>query len=167
MRVEAETIQAINPNDLEGLVSSGWALILAGDAEYGRQLAQKGLALAGPAAPPVFWAAIGDYYARKGEWAQSLEYFQKAYTDNWVDHMRLIIVLAHLRRIEEARAEVPVALKLKPDMSVHQYDRWLRLFCINEDWRLQIAMGLRLAGMREEANENPAPQSDAAASPKH
>jgi hypothetical protein len=80
--------------------------------------------------------------------------------------MRLIIVLAHLGRIDEARAEVPVALKLRPDMSVHEYDRWVRLFCISDDWRQQIATGLRLGGMREEANANRAPQSDAAASPK-
>jgi adenylate cyclase len=165
MRVEAETIQAINPNDIEGLLT-GYGLILAGDAEYGRQLAQKGLALAGPAAPPFFWGAIGDYYTQKGEWAESLQYYRKAYTDSWVDHMRLIIVLAHLGRIDEARAEVPVALKLRPDMSVHEYDRWVRLFCISDDWRQQIATGLRLGGMREEANENRAPQSDAAASPK-
>ena len=165
MRVEAETIQAINPNDIEGLLT-GYGLILAGDAEYGRQLAQKGLALAGPAAPPFFWGAIGDYYTQKGEWAESLQYYRKAYTDSWVDHMRLIIVLAHLGRIHEARAEVPVALKLRPDMSVHEYDRWVRLFCISDDWRQQIATGLRLGGMREEANANRAPQSDAAASPK-
>ena len=166
MRVEAETIQAINPNDVEGLLTPGYGLILAGDADYGRQLSQKGLALAGPAVPPFFWGAIGDYYTRKGEWAKSLEYYRKAYTDNWVDHMRLIIVLAHLGRIDEARAEVPVALKLRPDMSVHEYDRWVRLFCISDDWRQQIATGLRLGGMREEANANRAPQSDAAASPK-
>jgi hypothetical protein len=91
--------------------------------------------------------------------AESLEYYRKAYTDNWVDHMRLIIVLSLLGRIEEARAEVPAALKLRPDMSVHEYDRWLRLFCINDDWRQQIATGLRLAGMREEANENRAPEA--------
>ena len=145
---------------------AGYGLILAGDAEYGRQLAQKGLALAGPAAPPFSWGAIGDYYTQKGEWAESLQYYRKAYTDSWVDHMRLIIVLAHLGRIDEARAEVPVALKLRPDMSVHEYDRWVRLFCISDDWRQQIAKGLRLGGMREEPNENRAPQSDAAASPK-
>ena len=157
MRVEAETIQAINPNDIEGLLTPGFGLILAGDAEYGRQLTQRGLALAGPAAPPFFWGAIGDYYTRKGEWAELLEYYRKAYTDNWVDHMRLIIVLS--QRIEEARAEVPAALKLRPDMSVHEYDRWVRLFCVNDDWRQRIATGLRLAGFREEADVKRAPQA--------
>jgi adenylate cyclase len=108
MRVEAETIQAINPNDIEGLLGPGYGLILAGDADYGRQLVQKGLALAGPAAPPFFWAAIGDYYTRKGEWAQSLEYYRRAYTDNWVDHMRLIIVLAHLGGLTRLGPKCPL-----------------------------------------------------------
>jgi hypothetical protein len=54
MRVEAETIQAINPNNVEGLLAAGYGLILAGDAEYGRQLTQRGLTLAGPAALPFF-----------------------------------------------------------------------------------------------------------------
>jgi adenylate cyclase len=159
MRVEAETIQAINPNDVEGLLTDGYGLILAGDAEYGRQLSERGLALAGPAAPPFFWAAIGDYYTRKGEWAESLEYYRKAYTDNWVDHMRLIIVLSHLGRIKEARAEVSAALKLRPDMSVHEYDRWVKLLCISDDWRQRIATGLRLGGMREETDGNREPQA--------
>jgi hypothetical protein len=95
--------------------------------------------------------------------AESLEYYRKAYTDSWVDQMRLITVLSHLGRIDEARAEIPAALKLRPDMSVHEYDRWVRLFCVNDDWRQRIATGLRLAGFREEANENRAPQADAGA----
>ena len=35
----------------------------------------------------------GGYYSRKGEWTESLEYYRKAYTHNWVDHMRLIIYM--------------------------------------------------------------------------
>jgi hypothetical protein len=58
--------------------------------------------------------------------------------------MRLIIVLSHVGRIEEARAEVPAALKLRPDMSVHEYDRWVKLLCISDDWRQRIATGLKL-----------------------
>jgi hypothetical protein len=81
--------------------------------------------------------------------------------------MRLIIVLSHLGRIEEARAEVPAALKLRPNMSVHEYDRWVRLLCISDDWRQQIATGLRLGGMREEAGEKRAPQDAAPPNSQH
>jgi adenylate cyclase len=68
MRVEAETIQAINPNDVEGLLTAGYGLMLAGDAEYARQLTQKGLAFAGPAAPPFFGALSETIIFVKENW---------------------------------------------------------------------------------------------------
>ena len=48
------------------------------------------------------------------------------YKSNGMDHMRLLATLPHLGRIDEARAEVPAALKLRPDMSVLEYDRWIK-----------------------------------------
>jgi hypothetical protein len=77
--------------------------------------------------------------------------------------MRLVVVLSNLGRIDEARAEIPAVLRLRPDMSVHEYDRHMKMFCINADWRQRVASGLRLLGFREEAHQNRAPQADAAA----
>jgi adenylate cyclase len=163
MRVEAETIHAINPNNAAALLPAGYGLIMAGDEEYGRKLAEKALTLAGPAAPNWWWGAIGDYHYRRGEYAEALEAFRKAYYEsNWMDHMRLLATLPHLGRVDEARAEVPAALKLRPDMSVHEYDRWVKMFCTSADFRQRIAAALRLAGLREEADEKRAPQADAA-----
>ena len=86
MRVEAETIHAINPNNAAALLPTGYGLIMAGDEEYGRKLAEKALALAGPAAPNWWWGAIGDYHYRRGEYAEALEAFRKAYYEsNWMD----------------------------------------------------------------------------------
>ena len=166
MRVEAETIHAINPNNAAALLPTGYGLIMAGDEEYGRKLAEKALALAGPAAPNWWWGAIGDYHYRRGEYAEALEAFRKAYyKSNWMDHMRLLATLPHLGRVDEARAEVSAALKLRPDMSVHEYDRWVKMFCTSADFRQRIASALRLAGLREEADEKRAPQADAGAAP--
>ena len=166
MRVEAETIHAINPNNAAALLPTGYGLIMAGDEEYGRKLAEKALALAGPAAPNWWWGAIGDYHYRRGEYAEALEAFRKAYYElNWMDHMRLLATLPHLGRVDEARAEVSAALKLRPDMSVHEYDRWVKMFCTSADFRQRIASALRLAGLREEADEKRAPQADAGAAP--
>lgn len=81
--------------------------------------------------------------------------------------MRLIAVLPHLGRVEEARAEIPTALKLRPDISVHEYDRHMKMFCLPADNRGRVAAALRLAGFREEANENRAPQAEAATPNKH
>jgi hypothetical protein len=47
-------------------------------------------------------------------------------------------------------------------MSVHEYDRWVKMFCTSADFRQRIAAALRLAGLREEADEKRAPQADAA-----
>ena len=166
MRVEAETIHAINPNNAAALLPTGYGLIMAGDEEYGRKLAEKALALAGPAAPNWWWGAIGDYHYRRGEYAEALEAFRKAYYElNWMDHMRLLATLPHLGRVDEARAEVSAALKLRPDMSVHEYDRWVKMFCTSADFRQRRASALRLAGLREEADEKRAPQADAGAAP--
>ena len=43
-----------------------------------------------------------------------------------MDHIRLIAVLPHLGRVGGARAEIPTALKLRPDISVHEYDRHMK-----------------------------------------
>jgi tetratricopeptide (TPR) repeat protein len=164
MRVEAEMILAINPNDPGALGLIGTGLIYAGETDYGRQFVEKAIALAGPAAPSFWWGAIGDYHYQKGEYAEALEIFRKDYTESsWVDHMRLIAVLPYLGRIDEARAEIPAALKLRPDISVHEYDRYMKMFCLSADHRERVAKALRLAGFREEANENRTPQADAPA----
>jgi adenylate cyclase len=163
MHVEADTILAINPNDPSALGFTGTGLIYAGERDYGRQFVEKAIELAGPAAPTFWWGALGDYHYAKGEYAEALELFRKDYTDSyWVDHMRIIAVLPHLGRIDEARAEIPTALKLRPDISVHEYDRYMKMFCISADVRGRVAAALRLAGFREEADEKRAPQADAA-----
>jgi TolB-like protein/class 3 adenylate cyclase/tetratricopeptide (TPR) repeat protein len=164
MRVEAETILVMTPNDANALGWSGLGLIYAGESDYGLQLVEKAIALAGPAAPGPWWGAIGDYHLGKGEYAKALELFRKDYIESyWVDHMRLIAVLPYLGRVEEARAEIPAALKLRPDISVHEFDRYMKMFCLSADHRGRVAAALRLAGFREEADENRAPQADAAA----
>jgi hypothetical protein len=90
----------------------------------------------------------------------AVELFRKDYTDSyWVDHMRIIAVLPHLGRIDEARAGIPTALKLRPDISVHEYNRYMKMFCISAT---TSGRGAELEGFREEAAEKHAPQADAA-----
>ncbi len=151
MRVEADRVFAINPNEPRAFGVIGNELAYAGEWEYGRQLAEKGLALAGPAAPRWWWWAIAKDYYRKGEYAKALEFFQHSYVEqNWMDHLHLVYTLPHLGRIDEARAQIPALLKLKPDMSVREADRYYKMFCFNADYRQRMAAALRLAGLREE-----------------
>jgi tetratricopeptide (TPR) repeat protein len=151
MRVEADRLLAINPNDARALGVVGNFLSLAGEWDYGRQLAEKALALAGPAAPRWWWYAIAKDYYHKGEYAKALEYFQRSYVEqNWLDHLHLVYTLPELERIDEARAQVPALLKLKPDISVREADRFYRMFCVGAEFRQRITTALRLAGLREE-----------------
>jgi adenylate cyclase len=91
MRVEADRVLAINPNDASALGLIGNLLAYAGDWDYGRQLAEKALALAGPAAPSWWWWVIAKDHYRKGEYAKALEVFQRSYAEqNWLDHLHLV-----------------------------------------------------------------------------
>jgi len=167
MRVEADRVLAINPNDASALGLIGNLLAYAGDWDYGRQLAEKALALAGPAAPSWWWWVVAKDHYRKGEYAKALEVFQQSYAEqNWLDHLHLVYTLPHLGRIDEARAQIPALLKLKADISVREADRYYAMWCFDADFRDRMVKALRLAGLREAVDENrlgqdddPAPQS--------
>jgi len=162
MRVETDRVLAINPNDANALALLGSLLAYAGDWDYGRKLVEKGLALAGPAAPSWWWWAIAKDYYRKGEYAKTLEVFQRSYAQqNWLDHLHLVYTLPHLGRIDEAKAQIPALLKLKPDISVREADRLYTLWCFDADFRDRMVKALRLAGLREEADESRVRQGDA------
>jgi adenylate cyclase len=151
MRVEADRVLAINPNDAGALGIMGNNLAYAGEWDYGAQLAEKGLALAGPAAPRWWWWVIAKVHYRKGEYAEALEYFRRAYVEgNWLDHLHLIYTLPYVDKIDEARAQIPVLLKLKPGMTVHEADRYYKMWCFDADFRNRMITALRLAGLPEE-----------------
>ena len=46
-------------------------------------------------------------------------------------------------------------------MSVHEFDRFPRTMCFSADFRDRVVAALRLAGLREEADQNHEPQADA------
>src|SRR5215472_8527509 len=65
-----------------------------------------------------------------------LRFSQRSYAQqNWLDHLHLVYTLPYLGRIDEAKAEVPVLLKLKPDISVREADRLYTLWCFDADFR--------------------------------
>ena len=151
MRVEAEKVLAINPNDAALLGPMGNDLAYAGLWDFGVQLADKGLTIAGPSAPRWWWwAAANDHY-RKGQYEEALDYFRRSYVEqNWLDHLHLAYTLPYVGKIEEARAEIPILMKLKPTISVQEADRYYALWCFDKDFREKMTSALRLAGLREE-----------------
>jgi adenylate cyclase len=154
MRVEAERVLAINPNDAALLGNMGNSLAYAGLWDLGVKLAEKGLTLAGPTAPGWWWwAAAKDHY-RKGEYEQALEYFRKSYVEqNWLDHLHLAYTLPYVRKIDEARAEISILIRLKPTISIQEVDRYYAMWCFDKDFREKMARALRLAGLQEEREQ--------------
>ena len=151
MRVEADRVLAINPNDAVALGTMGNELAFVGMWDYGRQLAEKGIRLAGPAAPRWWWEAIAKDYYMKGEYDKALEYFRRSYVlQNWLNHLHLAYTLPYLGRTDEARAQIPILLKLKPDVSINTVDRFYKMFCFQTDFIERVEKALRLAGLREE-----------------
>ena len=151
MRVEADRALAINPNDVGALGVMGNQLAYAGEWDYGVQLAEKGLSLAGPSAPRWWWWAIAKNYYRQGEYAKALEFFRRSYTEqNWLDHLHVIYTLPYLGKTEEAREEIQTLLKLKPEMTVHEANRYYQMWCFDADFRRRMTTALRLAGLPEE-----------------
>jgi adenylate cyclase len=150
-RVEADRVLAINPNDAGALGIMGNNLAYAGEWDYGAQLAEKGLALAGPAAPRWWWWVIAKVHYRKGEYAEALEYFRRAYVEgNWLDHLHLIYTLPYVDKIDEARAQIPILLKLRPEMTVREADRYYKMWCFDADFRQRMTTALTRAGLPEE-----------------
>jgi class 3 adenylate cyclase/TolB-like protein len=154
MRVEAERVLAISPNNAALLGGMGNGLASAGLWDLGVQLAEKGITLAGPSAPRWWWWAAGKDQYRKGEYEKALEYFRRAYVEqNWLDHLHLAFTLPYVGRIDEARAEIPILMKLKPSISVQEADRYYTMWCFDKDFREKMRKALRLAGLREERDQ--------------
>ncbi len=150
MRIEADRVLAINPNDANALGLLGSLLAYAGDWDRGLELTKRAFALAGPAAPSWWWWVFAKDHYRKGEYAEALEVFRHAYTEsNWLDHLHLVYTLPYLGRVEEAHAEIPVLLKLKSGMSVRRADHFYKIWCFDADFRDRMVTALRLAGLPE------------------
>jgi tetratricopeptide (TPR) repeat protein len=114
-------------------------------------MAEKGIKLAGPAAPRWWWEAIAKDYYRKGEDEKALEYFRRSYVlQNWLNHLHLAYTLPYLGRTDEARAQLPILLKLKPDISIKTVDQFYKMFCFDPKLLERIEKGLRLSGLRED-----------------
>jgi TolB-like protein/class 3 adenylate cyclase len=166
MRVEADRVLGLldPPDNPYYLGPMGVDLAFAGQWDYGRQLAEKALALVGPSAPAWWWYAVSKDYYRKGDYAKAQEYFLHSYSaTNWEDLLHVVYTLPYLGRTDEARARIPELLKLKPNISVHEMDRFYKMLCFDADYRAKMANALRTAGLRETSDEKPAPPADAAA----
>lgn len=152
MRVEAERVQAMNPNDAALLGVIGNNMAYAGLWDLGVSLAEKAFTSAGLTGPRWWWLVTAKDHYRKGDYEQALEFFRRAYDEqNWLDHLQLAFTLPYVGKIDEARAEIPMLMRLKPTISVQEADRYYTMWCFDKDFREKMTTALRLAGLREES----------------
>ena len=163
MRVEAERAAALNPNDADAQGQMGNQLAYAGDWEFGRQMAEKAIAMAGRSAPKWWhWAASKGYY-HKGEYENAYKSFLLGYSDgSWLDQLHIIYTLPYLGRTEEAKAHFPELMKLMPGISVQVANKYHKMWCFDDDYIAKMDKALRMAGLRETAE---VPLAEAAAKP--
>ena len=157
LRVEADRVIAMNPGDSYAQGMLGNFLAYEGDWDYGRLVAERAIALAGPSAQNFWhWAAAKGYY-HKGDYENAYKTFLVGYTGGWwLDVLHIVYTLPYLDRTEEAKARIPELLKLMPDMSVRLANQYHRMWCFDDDYIAKMDFALRKAGLRETA-EAPQP----------
>jgi adenylate cyclase len=164
LRVEADRVIALDPSNVLALGAMGDWLAFSGDWDYGKRLAEKAIALAGPSAPTWWgWATAKSFY-HAADYANAYQAFLLSYADgSWLDLLHVIYTLPYLGRTEEAKTRIPELVKLRPDISVHVADQFYKMWCFDEDYRAKMTKALRMAGLREEASQPGATKIEAAA----
>ena len=156
MHVEAERALALNQNDADARGQMGNQLAFAGDWDFGRQMAEKAIAIAGPAAPKWWhWAASKEYY-HKSDYENAYKSFLLGFSEgSWLDLLHVVYTLPHIGRTEEAGAQIPELMKLMPTISVKVANQYHRMWCFDDDYIARMDQALRMAGLRETAETPP------------
>jgi tetratricopeptide (TPR) repeat protein len=143
---EAENALALNPETFVYREMLGWILALLGDWERGTAIVRTAIEC-NPHYMPLARIALWADHVRRGEFERA---YQEAllYRDPvffWRSLMRASC-LAHLGRLEEARAEAAELLRAKPDFA----RRWRTLigrFLKLPELQARVAEGLAKAGL--------------------
>ncbi len=149
----SDTAIALNPNLAAAHHGRGLALCLAGQSEEAIDALDEALRLS--PRDPVAWAfmmvrsvalILLHRHDEALEWARKSQRQPNAGGTVW-PYAQEASALAHLGRIDEARAALERALAIKPDFSPAFIDRVIRLR--NPDDRAHYLDGLRKAGLPE------------------
>jgi TolB-like protein/Flp pilus assembly protein TadD len=142
---------ALNPNNVSVLDFAAVALIFTGDLDDVIATATKALHLS-PGSPNNYalLSHISNAHNAAGRFEQAVEFGERAVelAPGFVyGHMHLGVSYAHLGRIEEARREIAIVSKLRPDITIAtESDSSMMWF---PERRASFLDGLRKAGLRE------------------
>jgi adenylate cyclase len=136
----------LNPNDANGIARMGLALATSGGrAEEGIELIRQAMRL-NPFHPESYWddLAIASYAARRYDEALEANRRIVGRKQYWY-FARMAACYAQLGRLDEARAQVGEALRLKPDFRLSA----VKLFYKNPTDAEHVIEGMRKAGFPE------------------
>jgi len=155
-RIEFETAIALAPNYAPAYWMLGTTLILLGEPEAAIVESEKGLRLTPPgAAVPVAYTIMSQGHLLLGHMDKAVELARKACTGNprlYFTHMLLAAALGLNDELDEARAALTEALKIRPDLDSLARLRAYMTCGSPRYWALRektINRGLRRAGMRD------------------
>jgi tetratricopeptide (TPR) repeat protein len=146
---ELETTLAINPSFAHAYYSLGWALLLAGRVEEALLHIDQALRL-NPHDPSLWTFLTGramalQFLGRSVEAADDARRAARHPSANFLAPAALASTLGHLGEIDEARAALEQAYRLRPDFSVSLMGRLFNFR--NETVRGCFLDGLRKAGL--------------------
>src|SRR5215472_2373281 len=154
-RIEFETAIALAPNYAPAYWMLGTTLVLLGEPEAAIVESEKGLRLNPPgAAVPVAYTIMSQGHLLLGHMDKAVELARKACTGNprlYFTHMLLAAALGLNDELDEARAALTEALKIRPDLDSLARLRAYMTCGSPRYWALRektINRGLRRAGMR-------------------
>ena len=153
-RIEFETAIALAPNYAPAYWMLGTTLVLLGQPDAAIVESEKGLRLTPPgAAVPVAYTIMSQGHLLLGDMDKAVELARKACAGNprlYFTHMLLAAALGLNDQLDEARAALAEAVKIRPDLNslarLRAYMTWgsPRYWVLREK---TIDLGLRRAGM--------------------
>jgi TolB-like protein/Flp pilus assembly protein TadD len=156
-RIEFETAIALAPNYAAAFWMLGTTLILLGRPDAAILVGEKGLQLSSSGeAVPIGYMTMGQAHLLLGHVEQAIEFARKARASNprlYFTHTLLAAALGLKGDLDEARAALAEAIKLRPEFSSLARWRAYMTWGSPEYWALRertTIVGLRRAGMPDE-----------------
>ena len=122
-----EMAVSLNPNGADAYCQLAFALYMADRPSEAIELFKKAIRL-NPIPPGYYYVNLGTAYRALGRYEEALEAFLKTIQrepNDFFAHLYLASIYSLLGREEDARAEAAEVLRLDPNFSLNDYEKFL------------------------------------------